>query len=69
MYNFYEIALYFMQYLVLGINVEILQFIQILLVEVIYNVLIIIILYPLMKVTGYETENEIKGDKILTRYF
>lgn len=65
----YEIALYFMQYLVLGINVEILQFIQILLVEVIYNVLIIIILYPLMKVTGYEIENEIKGDKILTRYF
>ena len=65
----YEVALYFMQYLVLGINVEILQFIQILLVEVIYNVLIIIILYPLMKFTGYEIENEIKGDKILTRYF
>lgn len=65
----YEVAIYFMQYLVLGINVEILAFIKILLIEVIYNVIIIIILYPLIKLTGYEIENEIKGDKILTRYF
>lgn len=65
----YEVALYFMQYMTMGINVEILQFIKILFVEVIYNMIIIIILYPLMKITGYEIENEIKGDKILTRYF
>jgi len=65
----YEVALYIMQYMMLSINVEILQFIQILLIEAIYNVIIIIILYPLMKFTGYEIENEIKGDKILTRYF
>ena len=65
----YEVALYIMQYMMLSINLEIFQFIQILLVEIIYNVIIIIILYPLMKFTGYEIENEIKGDKILTRYF
>jgi len=65
----YEIVLYCLQYMVFGINVEILQFIKILLIEIIYNVIIIIILYPLMKITGYEIENEIKGDKILTRYF
>ena len=65
----YEVILYIMQYAIMKINVEILQFINILLVEIIYNVLIIIILYPLMKMTGYEIENEIKGDKILTRYF
>ena len=65
----YEVVLYFMQYIVIGINVEILQFIKILSIEVIYNVIIIIILYPIMKVTGDEIENEIKGDKILTRYF
>lgn len=65
----YEIALYFMQYIAMGINVEILKFIEILFIEIIYNVIIIIILYPLMKVSGYEIENEIKGDKILTRYF
>ena len=65
----YEVALYIMQYMVLSINIEILQFIQILLIELFYNVIIISILYPLMKFTGYEIENEIKGDKILTRYF
>ena len=65
----YEITLYLMQYLFFKINMEILQFIKILLIEVIYNVIIIIILYPLIKFTGYEIENEIKGDKILTRYF
>ena len=65
----YEFALYFMQYIVFQINVEILHFIKILLIEIIYNVIIIIILYPLIKFTGYEIENEIKGDKILTRYF
>jgi len=65
----YEVVLYFMQYLVIGINVEVIAFIKILLIEIIYNVIIITILYPLMKFTGYEIENEIKGDKILTRYF
>lgn len=65
----YEVVLYFMQYITIGINVEILQFIKILLIEIIYNIIMIIILYPLMKFTGYEIENEIKEDKILTRYF
>ena len=65
----YEVILYLMQYMLFRINVEILQFIKILSIEIIYNVLIIIILYPLMKFIGYEIENEIKGDKILTRYF
>lgn len=65
----YEVVLYFMQYLTIDINIETLQFAKKLSIEVIYNVIIIIILYPLMKLTGYEIENEIKGDKILTRYF
>ena len=65
----YEIAVYIMQYIAIGINIEILQFVKTLLIEVIYNIIIIIILYPLMKFTGYEIENEIKGDRILTRYF
>lgn len=65
----YEVVLYLLQFMLKGINVEVLQFIKILLIEIIYNILLIIILYPLMKFTGYEIENEVKGDKILTRYF
>ena len=61
--------LYLMQYMVYGINLEILSFIKTLLVEVIYNMLLIIILYPVMNKTGYEIEDEIKGNRILTKYF
>ena len=42
------------------INIEIYSFLKILFIETIYNVLLIIIVYPLMKATGYEIENEIK---------
>ncbi len=65
----YEVTLYLMQIMLKGISVEVFHFIEILLIEIIYNTLLIIILYPLMKFTGYEIENEVKGDKILTRYF
>lgn len=65
----YEIILYFLQYMAFKTNVEILTFAKILLVEVVYNMLLIIILYPLMNKTGYEIEDEIKGNRILTKYF
>ena len=65
----YEILLYSVQYFVLEINLEILEFTKILAIEVVYNMLLISIFYPLMKFTGYEIESELKGDKILTRYF
>ena len=65
----YETVLYFMQYMAYAINLEILSFIKTLLVEVVYNMLLIIILYPVMNKTGYEIEDEIKGSKILTKYF
>ena len=65
----YEIVLYFFYFIFFKINIEIYSFLKILFIETIYNVLLIIIVYPLMKATGYEIENEIKGDRILTRYF
>lgn len=65
----YEVISYIMQYMVFKINIETLNFIKILLVEIVYNMLLTIILYPLIKKVGYEVENEVKGDRILTRYF
>lgn len=66
---FYEILSYVVQIVFFNINVEILAFTKTLLLESIYNMLIIIIIYPIIKNVGYEVESEIKGDKILTRYF
>ena len=65
----YEVALYILRNIIIGIDAEVIEFLRILLIEVIYNILLLIILYPIMKFTEYEIENEIKGDKILTRYF
>lgn len=64
-----EVLNYLFRYMFVGINVEILNFVKILVLEVIFNVLLTIILYPLIRKYGYDIENEYKGNKILTRYF
>lgn len=65
----YEVGVYIISYAILNINLEIASFIKILLIEAIYNVILTIIIYPLMQLTGYDVEEEYKGSKILTRYF
>ena len=65
----YEIGIYILNYFIYTTNVEILSFIRILAIEVLYNMIITIIIYPLMERFGYYIENEYKGNKILTRYF
>ena len=65
----YEIGYYILQTAQLSINVEILTFIKILIVEVIYNTILTIILYPLIQKLGYKIEDIFKGQKVLTRYF
>lgn len=65
----YEIGIYVLNYIFFSINVEILCFAKILIIEVIYNILITIIIYPLLQKSGYYIENKYKDNKILTRYF
>lgn len=65
----YETLLYIFQIVFFSVDVEMVSFLKILALETIYNILIIIIIYPIMRNVGYEVESEIKGDKILTRYF
>ncbi len=65
----FEILNYILNYMFLGINFEIINFIMILAIEIIYNVILTIILYTLIQKFGYYIENEYKGNKILTRYF
>lgn len=65
----FEIIVYILNYVVFSTNVEIINFIKILAIEIIYNLIIVIILYPFIQKFGYTIENEYKGNKILTRYF
>lgn len=65
----YEIGGYIFNIIALDINVEILQFIRILIIEVIYNLLITIVIYPLIQKIGHALEEVFKTKNILTRYF
>ena len=65
----FETVVYFINYVLYSCNIEIFNFVKILIIEVIYNILITIIMYPLIQKFGYYIENEYKGNKILTRYF
>lgn len=65
----FETIIYIMNYILYSTNIEIISFIKILVVEIIYNIIITIILYKPMQKFGYYIENEYKGNKILTRYF
>lgn len=44
-------------------------FIKILLIEIVFNILLTIILYPLIRKAGYALEHVFKSKKVLTRYF
>ena len=65
----FEILSYLLNYILMSINIEIINFIKILSIEIVYNLILAIILYPLIQKAGYYIENEYKGNKILTRYF
>ena len=65
----YEIGGYIFNIIALDINVEMLQFIRILIIEVIYNLLITIVIYPLIQKAGHALEEIFKTKNILTRYF
>ena len=65
----YEVGMYILRYAIIESSIELLSFSKILLAEVVFNVLITIILYPLIQKSGHIIENEYKGSTILTRYF
>lgn len=65
----YEIGIYIINALISESILELIPFIKILLIEILYNALITITIYPLIKRAGHYVEEEFKGNKILTRYF
>lgn len=65
----YELGTYFFNSLILDFSREYLYFIKIAIIEMIYNVLLAIILYPLIQKIGYVIDRNFKKNNILTRYF
>lgn len=66
----FELGQFLIQSLVLSYKViEIDIFAKTLLIETLYNILLTIIIYPLLKKGGYYIEGIFKENNILTRYF
>jgi len=65
----YEIGKYVYTIITYNITPEILAFTKILLIEILFNMFITIIFYPLMQKNGYAIEDVFKKKNILTRYF
>lgn len=65
----YEFGAYFLNSIILEFNRELLYFTKIVVVEILYNILITIIIYPLIQKFGYIIDRNLKHTNILTRYF
>ena len=65
----YEIGMYIVNIVKFKANIEIPTFILTLLIENLFNTLLLIIIYPLMKKLGYYLEESFKKRNFQTRYF
>ena len=65
----FEIGSYIINIMLSSGVIEISNFIKVLLIEIFYNVILTIILYPIIQKYGYALENVFKNPQILTRYF
>ncbi len=67
--SFYEVMFYIYNMIVLSVEFNIGSFLYILSIELLYNVLLIIILYPIINRLGCYAENIFKNKDISPRYF
>lgn len=65
----FELGAYFLNSIILKFDREYLYFLKIVIIEIIYNIFLSIILYPLIQKFGYSIERSFKKTNILTRYF
>ncbi len=64
-----EIISYIYQMILFKYGLDLLNFLKIILIELVFNTLLLIILYPLLKKVGTELEKNFTQDKVLKRYY
>ena len=65
----YEVLMYVVNIIAFKLDPEIMPFLRILLIENIYNVLLVVLVYPGLKKLGYYIESQLNDRQLLTRYF
>ena len=66
---FFEIGYYIFKIVKWNATFEFLPFIKILLIEILFNIILTIIIYPLIQNLGNKLEEIFKPKKMLTRYY
>ena len=66
---FFEVGYYIFKILKHGATFEFVPFVKILIIEIIFNLILTIILYPLIQKIGNKLEDIFKRKKILSRYY
>lgn len=64
-----ELISYINQIILFDLPIEVFVFIKIILIEILFNSIIIIIIYPLIRKLGIVLERIFTQDKVLTRYY
>ena len=64
-----NIKTYIIQIIIFKMSLEIMPFIKIILIEILYNVMLIIIIYPLIGKLGTILEKVFTENNILTKYY
>ncbi len=65
----FEFGYYILNSVIVGFEVELIYFAKILSIEVLYNILLVILFYPMIQKAGYTMDRVFKKNNILTRYF
>ena len=64
-----EVLSYLIQIIVFKLSIELIPFIKIIIIETLYNSILIILIYPLIEKTGELLERIFKEKSILTKYY
>ena len=65
----YELGYYILNSIVFNFDIEFFYFLKIVLIENLYNTLLLILIYPVFKNVGYILDRKFKQSNLLTRYF
>ena len=66
---FYEFGLYALNSLIIKTSFELIPFIKVCFIEMLYNAILTIILYPLIQLYGSFIESSFRKQNIVTRYY
>lgn len=64
-----ELISYIYQIIIFNLSIEVFAFLKIILIEILFNSMIIIIIYPIIQKSGILLERIFTEDRVLTRYY